>query len=260
MKLPFVKYQGTGNDFILIDDRANVWLDQLDTTTIAALCHRHFGIGADGLIALQRSEEFDFQMIYFNADGKQSTMCGNGGRCAVHFAYSLNMASSPCRFLAIDGPHTAILEGDRVHLSMLEVHQIKSTQDSDELFTGSPHLVVWKEQIEALPVRTLGAEIRYGSAYATDGINVNFAERIGKQALRMRTYERGVEDETLSCGTGVAAAALSAAHRFGLASPIDVTTPGGKLSVAFRVEDGHYHSVVLSGPVVRVFEGEIPIR
>jgi diaminopimelate epimerase len=259
MKLPFVKYQGTGNDFILLDDRSQTLLPRLDTNKIATLCNRHFGIGADGLIALQLAKGFDFQMIYFNSDGRRSTMCGNGGRCTVHFAHSLGLAPENCRFLAIDGPHDASIQGDLVHLSMLAVSDIESNAESDKLFTGSPHLVVWKQHIEQLPVRQLGAEIRYRADFAQEGINVNFVEQLDHKTLTMRTYERGVEDETLSCGTGVTAAAIAAAKRFGVTSPIEVRTPGGILSVSFQRVQGIFQSVVLSGPVQRVFEGEIAL-
>ena len=211
MQFSFHKYQATGNDFILIDDRKLIFpLD--DTAFIARCCDRRFGIGADGLILIQNTAEADFKMVYFNADGKESTLCGNGARCSVAFAAMLGIIENDTRFLAIDGLHTAKMEKDRVVLRMHDVDRINTLDHYYFLDTGSPHHVEMVEDLAHVPVVIKGRKIRYGAPYFEEGCNVNFVEQQGPSTFSIRTYERGVEDETLSCGTGATAVALAMHH------------------------------------------------
>ena len=261
--MQFHKYHGTGNDFVLIDDRARAF-DETDFARIAHLCHRRFGIGADGLILLRNKPDFDFEMVYFNADGHPSSMCGNGGRCTVAFARFLGLVSDEAHFLAVDGPHDARVEPDgTVRLRMIDVAAPQPAGAGEEavfLHTGSPHHVQFLPAgLAELNVFAEGRALRYGAPYGTAGANINFVEipPDPAQPWPVRTYERGVEDETLSCGTGVTAVALAASQR-GAASPVRLSTPGGELEVAFEQRtDGGFANVWLSGPAVRVFEGRI---
>ena len=261
--MQFHKYHGTGNDFVLIDDRARAF-DETDFARIAHLCHRRFGIGADGLILLRNKPDFDFEMVYFNADGHPSSMCGNGGRCTVAFARFLGLVSDEAHFLAVDGPHDARVEPDgTVRLRMIDVAAPQPAGAGKEavfLHTGSPHHVQFLPAgLAELNVFAEGRALRYGAPYGTAGANINFVEipPDPAQPWPVRTYERGVEDETLSCGTGVTAVALAASQR-GAASPVRLSTPGGELAVAFEQRaDGGFANVWLSGPAVRVFEGRI---
>ena len=268
-RMTFHKYHGTGNDFIVLDDRAQQF-DTADQAHIAHLCHRHFGIGADGLMLLRSREGYDFEMVYFNADGLPSSMCGNGGRCLVAFAKHLGIIENEANFLAIDGPHAARIAPDgTVRLRMQEVaaiHPADLGDDRDDVFldTGSPHHVNFLDAAEAGPLAEFdvyghGHDIRFDQAYDPSGTNVNFVEIPADPALpwSVRTYERGVEDETLSCGTGVTAVALAATQR-GATSPVRLSTPGGELEVAFECHpNGSFTSVWLSGPAVRVFSGSV---
>ncbi|MBF9238720.1 diaminopimelate epimerase [Hymenobacter sp. BT683] len=265
--MQFHKYQGTGNDFVMIDDRAHAF-DETDQALIARLCHRRFGIGADGLILLRNKPDFDFEMVYFNADGRPSSMCGNGGRCTVAFAKFLGLIADQTHFLAVDGPHDARVETDgTVRLKMIDVaapQEAEGGEDDVFLHTGSPHHVHFLDPTESpalanFNVFATGHDIRYDQAYDPAGTNVNFVEVPAdpSQPWPVRTYERGVEDETLSCGTGVTAVALAASQR-GATSPVRLSTPGGELEVAFNQRpDGGFDNVWLSGPAVRVFEGKI---
>ncbi len=260
MTLAFHKYQGTGNDFVVLDDRAHAF-DVADHARIARLCHRRFGIGADGLILLRLAEGYDFEMVYFNADGRPSTMCGNGGRCTVAFANYLGIIGEETRFLAVDGPHEARVEPDgTVRLKMIDVAAPEPAGDDVFLHTGSPHHVRFLPAgLAALNVFAEGRDLRYGEPYGAAGANINFVEIPADpaQPWPVRTYERGVEDETLSCGTGVTAVALAASRR-GAASPVRLQTSGGLLEVSFETRaDGGFENVWLSGPAVRVFGGEI---
>lgn len=259
MKLVFYKYQGAGNDFVLIDNRPHLFKN--DTKTIAKLCHRKFGIGADGLLLLEspKNSQDDFSMVYFNADGKESSMCGNGGRCIARFAEKLGIAKNHTQFSAIDGVHTALVEEEIVRLQMADVSDIKDLQEAFFLNTGSPHLVIFTEEIEAINVKSEGAKIRYSEEYKKEGTNVNFVE-IKDGFLTMRTYERGVENETLACGTGAVAVAL-AAHFSGRISSekIVLETLGGRLSVDFEKTSEGYTNIWLNGPAEQVFMGEIEI-
>ncbi|WP_019947475.1 diaminopimelate epimerase [Hymenobacter aerophilus] len=260
--LHFSKYQGTGNDFVMVDDRAKRF-DVADHQLVRHLCDRRRGIGADGLILLRQHPEYDFEMVYFNADGHLGSMCGNGGRCTVAFARQLGVIETDTRFLAADGPHEARIDADGlVHLRMQDV---RGQQGIDEygvfLDTGSPHLVRFEPtgSLAGLDVFTEGRALRNGALFREKGTNVNFVEApvAPGQPWQVRTYERGVEDETLSCGTGVTAVAL-AASRHGAASPVQLRTPGGELQVAFEAQpDGSFTNIYLSGPATFVFEGKV---
>jgi diaminopimelate epimerase len=256
--MTFHKYQGTGNDFVMIDDRA-VAFDETDHARIAHLCHRRFGIGADGLILLRNKAGYDFEMVYFNADGHPSSMCGNGGRCTVAFAKFLGVIADQAHFLAVDGPHDARVEADgTVRLKMQDVAAPRPAGADVFLNTGSPHHVRFLPAgLAELNVFAEGRSIR--QAHSEAGTNVNFVEvpASPSQPWPVRTYERGVEDETYSCGTGVTAVALAASAR-GATSPVQLSTPGGTLEVSFRARpDGGFEDVWLSGPALRVFEGSI---
>jgi diaminopimelate epimerase len=268
-KLHFQKYQGTGNDFILIDQRKNQRITRSDTALVAYLCDRRFGIGADGLILLEQDAAGQFEMIYFNSDGSESTMCGNGGRCFAAFAHYLGLTEANFRFLAIDGWHDArVKQVDSktcaVELQMIDVQAVKSLEaQAFEVQTGSPHYVQFTgNSVSSLDVVHQGRAIRNRPEYAPKGINVNFVEP-NEDNLTMRTYERGVEDETLSCGTGVTAAALAWHHQNGAKTGTFtqyVRVEGGALDVKFRYQpDLGYTNIWLCGPAVQVFEGEIVV-
>lgn len=258
MTIHFSKYQGTGNDFILIDNRQqNV---RLQTGQIALLCHRRFGIGADGLMLLEMAEGFDFRMVYFNSDGRESSMCGNGGRCITAFARQLGLIGDTAFFTAIDGEHHARYTGDGlIALQMNDVNEIHHFDNYSILNTGSPHYVVRVENVLDTDVVHQGREIRNRDKFAPGGINVNFVQETAS-GLYVRTYERGVEDETLSCGTGVTASAIAATKDMAGDFITAIDTPGGKLQVSFTKDTpGTAKSVVLTGPAVFVFEGSIAI-
>lgn len=268
MTIHFDKYQGAGNDFIMVDQRFHARLSKTDREKIAFLCDRRFGIGADGLIILHNHPDFAFEMVYFNADGRESTMCGNGGRCIVAFAKHLDIIQDTCRFLAIDGPHEAALleplgiNGFQVSLQMINVPSIEPAGPDYILFTGSPHYVRFVDDTRTLDMRAEGRAIRYSDPFREDGINVNIVSA-DEHGLQIRTYERGVEDETLACGTGVTAAALAWHRQFGKGAGrynIPVTATGGRLSVRFEADpDNGYSDIWLNGPAERVFTGEINI-
>ena len=291
MSLAFVKYEGAGNDFILIDNRVGVWQDYVaasitstgsEKSLIARLCHPKFGIGADGLMLLQDKEGYDFEMVYFNSDGGKSSMCGNGGRCIAAWAFSLGLgdtidadatvifsAEKSLRFWAPDGAHTAthlptptqtsqLPMTEWISLSMNDVDAIHELNNhSYELNTGSPHFVSIKsEDIEGIDLIAWAQGIRYNAPYTEAGINVNAVNIINDTHIAMRTYERGVEGETLSCGTGVTAAALSLATMKSLGGGlIHVSTRGGDLSVAFSRSPSGFCNIQLQGPARMVFSG-----
>lgn len=259
MKITFYKYQGTGNDFVMIDDRSSAF--PASQELIASLCHRRFGIGADGLILLQNAEGYDFRMVYFNADGGEGSMCGNGGRCAVRFAHDLGLFETHTTFIAVDGPHEATATDEIIRLKMSPVGKVEVHEEYDFMNTGSPHYVTYVEDIKETPVVEIGKDIRYGPLFGpVGGTNVNFIEILDDNQLSVRTYERGVEDETYSCGTGVTACALSAHMREGWNSPITVETLGGMLQVAYNeVSAGKFDDIYLIGPAVRVFEGDVQV-
>ncbi|MFT7364139.1 MAG: diaminopimelate epimerase [Algoriphagus sp.] len=255
MELIFYKYQGTGNDFVMIDDRQKL-IDTSDLSSISRLCDRRFGIGADGLILIRNHPDYDFEMIYFNADGSQS-MCGNGARCAVAFADFLEIIKGKTHFLAIDGPHEAAIDSGKIHLKMADASKVQSSGADYFLNTGSPHHIRFVENASTYPVFEEGKHIRYDEAYSPAGTNVNFVEKITGDQIFVRTYERGVEDETLSCGTGVTAAALAFAADQTNAY-IKINTLGGQLSVKFNSNpDGSFSEIWLIGPAEQVYQGKI---
>ena len=260
MTILFYKYQGTGNDFILTDNRDGRY-SNLTTTEIKNLCDRKFGIGADGFMLLNKHESFDFEMKYYNSDGNESTMCGNGGRCIVQFAKDLGLIENTCSFWAIDGKHEAsVLSNNWIQLGMKDVNEISVYNGNPVLDTGSPHIVVLHDDTPALDVFTMGSEIRNSPTFSANGINVNFVKRTGENAIFVRTFERGVEDETLSCGTGVTAAALSFKNHDLGQQIILVETLGGSLSVGFIKEKANsFKNIFLSGPTTLVFTGEMTI-
>lgn len=257
--IQFYKYQGTGNDFVIIDNRS-LSFSKNDTKLISQLCDRKFGIGADGLILLENHPDVDFKMVYYNADGNESTMCGNGGRCIVAFAKHLGVVKMTATFEAIDGIHHAtIAENGIISLQMSDVDKIN--QHADYLFadTGSPHHVQLVEHIDTYPVFQNGKQLR-NDIYGTNGANINFVEPVDNHSFKVRTYERGVEDETLSCGTGVTAVAVSMHYsKKTLATQVHLQTPGGMLQVRFEPDNLGYKNIWLTGPAQRVFNGNIKI-
>lgn len=260
MQLHFYKYQGTGNDFILLDNRANTY-SSLSSEHIRFLCDRHFGIGADGLMLLNDSQDLDFEMTYFNSDGNESTMCGNGGRCITAFAKRLGIVTRTAEFLAIDGTHESVIdEQNVVELHMNDVTTMIIKETYFQLNTGSPHYVHYIDEVNELNVKKEGALIRYSPLYKEEGINVNFVEVLNKKEIFVRTYERGVEDETLSCGTGVTASALTFIKDETGEQIVTVHTLGGILNVRCHNIDGQqFDSIWLCGKAEYVFEGEISI-
>ncbi|MBT8257933.1 MAG: diaminopimelate epimerase [Bacteroidia bacterium] len=256
MRHRFTKYQGAGNDFIIIDNREREF--EKSEAVIKRLCDRHFGIGADGMILLENDPASDFRMVYYNADGRESSMCGNGGRCIVRYARSLGIIKDTAIFSAIDGLHEAFIESELVKLRMLDVKEIRKIGDDLILDTGSPHYITMRENLDQLKVKEEGAKIRYSDLFSERGINVNFVSQAGPSEFRVRTYERGVEDETLSCGTGVTAVAI-AMYFSGLAkdNSVILNTEGGKLRVEFEPENDHFKNVYLIGPAEAVFDGLI---
>ncbi len=259
MKISFHKYQGTGNDFIMIDNRSGQFYPE--ESVVAALCRRRTGIGADGLILLEDHAGYDFSMRYFNADGREATMCGNGGRCVIAFARALGVCGDRPRFLASDGEHTGEILGDSIKLKMKDVNEIRQTEGGYFLDTGSPHYVLFREDVQNTDVFSEGRELRYSALFAPEGANINFVQVLDPQTIYNRTYERGVEDETLSCGTGSIAAALVHTYtRQNVSSPVTVRTRGGTLKVWFeKGEDPLYGEIMLEGPATAVYEGTIRI-
>ncbi len=263
----FFKYQGTGNDFIMIDDRARPGratpFPADDQALIRQLCHRRFGIGADGLILLQNDDEYDFRMVYFNADGAEGSMCGNGGRCIVRFAHDLGLFTEKTRFRAVDGEHLAEVHGDEIFLKMSDVPGIEDRSGLTFLHTGSPHVVHFVADLDNTDVVNVvadGRQVRYDDRFAPGGTNVNYVQVMDNNGLYVRTYERGVEDETYSCGTGVTAVALVAYQQEGIRSPAVIKTLGGHLRVSFNsLPDGGFDNIYLIGPARRVFAGEMPV-
>ncbi len=256
----FYKYQGAGNDFVMIDDRLLTFPAQ-DHTYISQLCDRRFGIGADGLILIQPDTEVDFRMVYFNANGREGSMCGNGGRCAVKFAQQLGIITDYTQFLAVDGLHEAYIEeaGKTIRLKMQNVQGMEQTPEYAFLDTGSPHTVTVIEDLERFDVTEAGKAIRYSPRFTEKGTNVNFVQKTSENALFVRTYERGVEAETYACGTGATACALFASIQMQMPSPIQVQVLGGKLQVSFeRVGKDSFEEIYLAGPAEMVFEGNLP--
>ena len=258
MEVTFYKYQGTGNDFVLIDNRSE-FFPKTDVKLIKHLCDRRFGIGGDGLILLENDSETDFKMVYYNSDGNQSSMCGNGGRCLVAFAKQLGVIVNNATFIAIDGLHHASISDDGlVALQMIDVDTIKVTSDYVFMNTGSPHHVAIVDDLKNYNIKEEGNKIRYGILYGTEGSNVNFVNQISDNIFALRTYERGVEDETLSCGTGATAVAI-AMNKLGKTNSnvIQLEVQGGKLEVSFNEKEDKFTNVFLKGPAQFVFKGMI---
>ncbi|MBM3433010.1 MAG: diaminopimelate epimerase [Bacteroidetes bacterium] len=257
----FYKYQGAGNDFILLDNRSGQL--QLNTSQIRKLCDRRLGIGADGLMLLNTSNEADFQMTYFNADGKPGSLCGNGSRCIIRFAHDLGIRKTNYDFIASDGPHQAeILADGNIRLQMHDVSQIEVADQGFFLNTGSPHLVQLVTQLDSLDVHTIGNAIRHHPRFAPGGTNVNFMERTNQPGhVRVRTFERGVEAETLSCGTGVTACALVLAQTDQIIRETYIHTRGGDLQVSYQTKDfEQFREISLIGPAEKVFEAEMDVK
>lgn len=259
MLFHFYKYQGTGNDFILADNRLGTY-NAMTREQIHRLCNRRFGIGADGLMLLNDKPGFDFEMKYYNADGREGSMCGNGGRCMVKFAYHLGIHRTMYRFLASDGMHEAEIDTDGiVSLKMKDVKNIRRFQNDFILDTGSPHYVKMVNHVMEYDVYRKGYEIRHSKEFEDEGINVNFVEQMeDADKITVRTFERGVEDETFSCGTGVTASALICYHNENGFNEVKVKTLGGTILVKYdRLDDNRYENIWLCGPADKVFECDI---
>lgn len=261
MEIKFHKYQGTGNDFIILDNRSGTY-SSLSSKEVVRLCNRNFGIGADGLMLLNEKEGYDFDMTYYNANGNEGSFCGNGSRCMIKFARSIGIIKDPFLFTASDGEHEAKLAEDGiVSLRMKDVDAIQRHHLDFILNTGSPHLIKMTSDVMKLDVYKKGKEIRYSKDFEKEGINVNFVEQLTEpDKIIVRTYERGVENETLSCGTGVTAAAIVCFHNESGFNRVEIKTPGGMLNVEFnRTDQGNFKNIWLCGPAEKVFEGSITI-
>ncbi|HAN79234.1 MAG TPA: diaminopimelate epimerase [Bacteroidales bacterium] len=260
MIVKFFKYQGAGNDFVMLDNRLGEY-SKLTGFEINKLCNRNFGIGADGLIMLENAEKYHFGMRYFNADGNESTMCGNGGRCTVAFAKHLGIEKTEYNFMAIDGEHKALITNDKlVQLQMIDTLQIQPKLHGKFLNTGSPHFVLFVENLAEIDVFNQGKILRNHQAMGKGGANINFVEKL-ENGIKVRTYERGVENETLACGTGsVASAICFASNGLPGAKSVAVEMPGGKLIVEFTESETGFNNVWLTGPACFVFEGTINLR
>ncbi len=261
MIIQFYKYQGTGNDFVVLDNRKHEYAS-LNSDQIRRLCDRRFGIGADGLMMLNEKAGYDFEMKYFNADGREGSMCGNGGRCITKFAYHLGIHRIDYKFWADGGDYEAEIDTDGiVSLKMKDVDQVKKKHSDFILNTGSPHYIKLVNDVMEEDVYKKGRDIRYSKDFEEEGINVNFVEQAGDDEIIVRTYERGVEDETFSCGTGVTAAALVCYHNENGFNEVEVKTLGGTLSVEFdRLDGDHYTNIWLSGPAEKIFEGKVEVK
>jgi diaminopimelate epimerase len=261
MKIHFYKYHGAGNDFILIDNRQKT-VDHHRPALISALCDRRFGIGADGIMFLQTNQSYDFEMVYYNADGQPSSMCGNGGRCIVAFARHLGIINTETTFLAVDGPHYAKISasGDWVSLQMNDVEHISTDGEAYVLDTGSPHYVTQTQGLKEKDVYAEGYAIRNNDTYKAKGINVNFVEPAG-DGYFVRTFERGVEAETWACGTGVTAVALAMARHRRLSGAINtpIKVLGGDINIRFNYDGEKFTDIYLEGPAVKAFEGEVEV-
>lgn len=257
MKIAFHKYQGAGNDFVLIDNRDKKI--KLNQKQIAAMCDRHFGIGADGLMLLELQKGCDFKMVYFNSDGNESTMCGNGGRCITMFAKDLGIIKKKAVFLAIDGMHQASVKKNQVKLGMTDPKNFTKIGKDYTINTGSPHYISFVKDVKNMDVYKHGYDIRNNKTFKKEGINVNFVQEIKPGEIFVRTFERGVEDETLSCGTGVTAAAIIYSDLNYIFNSCYIKTLGGDLIVHFEKNKTKYSNVYLEGPAVYVFKGTMEI-
>ncbi|MFY0599606.1 MAG: diaminopimelate epimerase [Cyclobacteriaceae bacterium] len=257
MILHFNKYQGTGNDFVMIDDRDEKF-PVGNKSVIEFLTDRKMGVGADGVILIQNHQEYDFKMVYYNPDGSES-LCGNGSRCAIAFAKNLGIIEDTTTFETTDGVHEAFIEEDIIHFQLHDVENVNESNTDWFINTGSPHHIVIVDDLENVDIVEKGRKIRYSDAYAPSGTNVNFIEK-DKTGIKVRTYERGVEDETLSCGTGVTACAIASSF-FGYESPISIKAKGGDLSVSFdKVNGNKFENIYLAGPAEHVYQGKIELE
>jgi diaminopimelate epimerase len=255
MKISFEKYHGCGNDFIIINNLSKT-LPNLTKDIIKQLCNRKFGIGADGLIIVNESSEYPFKMTYYNSDGNISTMCGNGGRCVVHHCYSQKIVGENSDFIACDGVHSSVVNGNFVKISMNNVSEYKVVDENIFIDTGSPHLVIKKNKLNDIDIIPVSREIQKTKLFKNEGVNVNFLSIINENIVNLRTYERGVENETLSCGTGAVAAALSTSIFLKSKSQkVIVKTKGGDLIVDFKHDNNNFYDIYLSGEVEKVFSG-----
>ena len=259
MKIIFNKYEGAGNDFVIIRNDPSL-VSHSDTLLIRKLCDRHFGIGADGLMLIEDNEGYDFRMLYFNSDGSRGTMCGNGARCASHFAMRHMTGFRDLTFMADDGPHTAKPAGDGIiEISISDVRRISHAPDGILVNTGVPHLVVFTDDNSKTDMVAFGRTLRWAPAYSPEGVNVNLVS-IFTGKLHVRTYERGVEDETLACGTGITASAIAAAYTGKIVTrEAEVIARGGTVTVRFEPEEDGASRIFLTGPATFVYSGEIEI-
>jgi diaminopimelate epimerase len=262
MKETFYKYQGAGNDFVIVDNR-DLHFDSGNVQLVSFLCDRRFGIGADGLMLLEKDAQTQFRMRYYNSDGREVSMCGNGGRCIAAFAVHQNIVNDPSHFVfnAMDGLHEASYDGkDTVSLKMIDVNGVEAHDKGYFMNTGVPHHVIFVEDIRLVDVYNIGKEIRYSEKYAPAGTNVNFVSIKSDDAIVVRTYERGVENETLACGTGVVASVIASSLKLGKGEQFDVDVEGGTMKVTFKkVSDQKFEDVWLIGPAQFVFKGEIEL-
>lgn len=254
MNIPFKKYQGTGNDFILIDNRNHIFpIDQAESI-VPKMCDRKFGIGSDGLVLVNNHAEYDYEMIFFNPDGSKS-LCGNASRCTYAFAKIIGIASEKATFLTTDGVHEIKQVGENIHFQLRDIEKIDKINETDwYVNTGSPHYVKVVDDVNTVEIMSEGSTIRYSEPFQhQNGTNVNFIQ-LEEGKVEARTYERGVEAETLSCGTGVTAVGLVAGN-LNYQSPVQVETKGGNLSVSFEKDGDSYKNIWLAGPAEFVFEG-----
>ncbi|NNF01393.1 MAG: diaminopimelate epimerase [Bacteroidia bacterium] len=262
MTVEFYKYHGSGNDFILIDNREGI-LGELDAEVVKNLCHRHFGIGADGLIMIENLDGYDFKMVYYNSDGNESTMCGNGGRCISHLAHKLGIIDKEAKFKAIDGDHEVkIVSDDWIELKMQDVTLIKQVGNDYEIDTGSPHYLIFGSDVAKIDIME-ARQVRNNAQYKDQGINVNYVEELpGNGSIKVRTYERGVEDETLSCGTGVVASGIGTAYKNKRSGDCTylVFTKGGELQTSFKLNEDKAEDIWLKGPAKMVYTGKLNIE
>jgi diaminopimelate epimerase len=258
MIVSFNKYQGAGNDFIIIDNR-NELVNPYDSDLINKLCNRRFGIGADGLILISGHDQADFEMKYFNSDGKLGSMCGNGGRCTAHFSLKYGIAGKNQKFMAFDGIHEATVEEGSVRLQMSNVNEYKIIDGNYFINTGSPHYIIFTDDVDKLNINEEGKKIRWSSKFAPGGTNVNFVQ-VADNGLYIRTFERGVEEETLACGTGVTASAIASVLKGHFdTAPVNVRARGGNLKVEFKIRNEKVTEIWLTGLATFVFEGSIEV-
>jgi diaminopimelate epimerase len=262
MEFAFYKYEGAGNDFVVLDDRKMLFPEKR-ADLVKFICDRRFGVGADGLMLLRPGDGCDYNMVYYNSDGYESSMCGNGGRCLAAFAHKLGIIDSKALFTAADGVHEAEIVSDNyVRLKMIDVLNVETGKDYYYLNTGVPHYVKFLASIDKLDVFNEGRKIRYSDRFAAEGTNVDFVQEFPDH-IAVRTYERGVENETLACGTGIVASVICTGIRRGInhgTFSSDVDALGGKLRVSFHRYDSRISDIWLEGPASFVFEGRIGIQ